>query len=109
MPLVVVSLLDDDEDEDEEEDPVDESPLSELDEELELSPKKARKRAMVIPRPALEELEVPLEDEEDEDEDELLELLDPALLRAELRLPRLLREPRRERGPREPFAPRRPR
>lgn len=111
VPSVVVdSLSEEEEEEDEEEDePVEEVSESELEDELEPSPKKARRRAIVIPRPEpeLDELDE-LEDEEEEDEDELLELLESALLRAELRLARLLREPRRVRDLREPD-PRRPR
>ena len=117
VPSVVVDSLSDEEEEeedDEEDEPVEELSESELDDELEPSPKKARRRAMVRPRPEpeLEELEELEEedDEEEEEEEEVLELLELALLRAELRLPRLLREPRRdrERNAREPV-PRRPR
>ena len=112
VPSVVIDSLSDEDDEEDEEDdePEEELPELELDEELEPSPKKARRRAMVIPRPELEleELDELDQDDEEEEEEELLELLESALLRAELRLPRLLREPRRERDLREALL-RRPR
>ena len=118
VPSVVIDSLSDEDDEEDEEDdePEEELPEFELDEELEPSPKKARRRAMVIPRPELEleELDELDEDDEEEEEEELLELLESALLRTELRLPRplrlprLLREPRRERDLREALL-RRPR
>ena len=98
----VDSLSEDVEEDEVEDEPVEESSESELeDEELDPSPKNARRRAMVIPRPEpeLEELDEPEEeDEEEEEEEEPRELLELALLRAELRLARLLREPRRERA-----------